>query len=72
MDWYRNVLAAGHCTLLWHGKTYAVEKSEPIERKTALPVFPPPLRQVLRMLGTQDFVRVKYQGVAMASETVNA
>src|SRR6266480_7077658 len=40
VDWYRNVLAAGHCTLLWHRRKYDIEKIEPIEIKTALSHFP--------------------------------
>ncbi|MBE3560587.1 MAG: hypothetical protein IMW89_15410 [Ktedonobacteraceae bacterium] len=29
VDWYRNVLATGSCTLLWHRKVYALGKPEP-------------------------------------------
>lgn len=69
VDWYRNVLAAGHCTLLWHGREYAIEKPEPIAVQTALPAFPQFLRMILRMLDTQHFVSMKYQGVVPAAET---
>jgi deazaflavin-dependent oxidoreductase (nitroreductase family) len=24
VDWYRNVLAAGWCTVIWHGKEYVI------------------------------------------------
>ena len=72
VDWYRNVLAAGHCTLLWHGRAYALEKPEPLAVQTALPAFPQPQRLILRMLGTQHFVSMKYQGVVRASETARA
>jgi deazaflavin-dependent oxidoreductase (nitroreductase family) len=58
VDWYRNLLAAGHCTLLWHGRVYAVEKPEPIDVKTALPAFPLAFRLILRR-SVQHFVRVK-------------
>jgi len=59
VDWYRNVLAAGHATLLWHGREYAVGKPEPIDVKTALPAFPSFIRTILRQQGVQHFVRVK-------------
>ncbi len=59
VDWYRNVLAAGHGTLLWHGREYAVGKPEPIDVKTALPAFPSFIRTILRLQGVQHFVRVK-------------
>src|SRR5215213_5136576 len=46
VDWYRNVLAAGHSTLLWHGRAYALEKPEPIAVETGLSAFPQPLRLI--------------------------
>jgi deazaflavin-dependent oxidoreductase (nitroreductase family) len=59
VDWYRNVLAAGHCTVLWHGREYPLGKPESIDVKTALPAFPPFLRMILRLRDTQQFVHVK-------------
>jgi len=64
VDWYRNILAAGGGTVFWHSRVYAVGKPEQIDANTALPAFPAPFRLILRRLGMQDFVRVKYQGVS--------
>jgi deazaflavin-dependent oxidoreductase (nitroreductase family) len=72
VDWYRNVLAAGHCTLLWHGRAYALEKPEPIAVKTALLAIPQPQRLILQLLGTQHFVGMKSQGVVPTPEAANA
>lgn len=72
VDWYRNVLAAGHCRVLWHGREYALGKPEPIEVKTALRAFPPLVRMILRLSGTQHFVSMKYQGSVSTSETTRA
>jgi deazaflavin-dependent oxidoreductase (nitroreductase family) len=58
VDWYRNILAAGHCRLRWHGGTYALVEPETIDLEAALPAFPFPLRPVLRILGKQDFFRM--------------
>ena len=58
VDWYRNILAAGLGTLLWHGSVYAVGKPEPIDVETALPAFPLAFRPILRRR-VQHFVRVK-------------
>ena len=58
VDWYRNLLAAGHATLHWHGRVYAIEKPEPIDVETAMPAFPPAFRPILRRR-VQHFVRVK-------------
>jgi deazaflavin-dependent oxidoreductase (nitroreductase family) len=60
VDWYRNMLAAGGCTVFWHRRVYAVGKPEPIDVKTALPAFPPLQQFILRLIGIQDFVRVKF------------
>ena len=59
VDWYRNLLTAGHGTLLWHGREYAVGKPELIDGKTALPAFSSSARMMLRLSGVQQFVRVK-------------
>jgi deazaflavin-dependent oxidoreductase (nitroreductase family) len=59
VDWYRNVLAAGHCTLLWHGSVYTVGKPEPIDAESALLAFPRPFKLILQRLGTHQFVHVK-------------
>jgi deazaflavin-dependent oxidoreductase (nitroreductase family) len=72
VDWYRNLVAAGHGTLLWHGKRYAIEKPEPIDVTTALPAFPPTFRPMLRLLGVQHFLRTKYQEVGSTMEAANA
>ncbi len=58
VDWYRNLLASGHATLLWHRNVYAVGKPEPIDVETALPAFPLAFRPILRRR-VQHFVRVK-------------
>jgi deazaflavin-dependent oxidoreductase (nitroreductase family) len=66
VDWYRNVLAAGHATLLWHGRVYALEKPEPFAPHTALPLFSPLQRLILRIRGTPQFVSMRSQGVLAA------
>lgn len=59
VDWYRNILAAQHGTILWHGRAYTLEKPEPVDVQTALPAFPPFVRQILRRFGTQHFISMK-------------
>lgn len=59
VDWYRNLLATGRGTLLWHGGTYEIGKPESIDRTTAMPHFPAFQRLILRLLDIQHFVRVK-------------
>ena len=72
VDWYRNLVAAEQGTLLWHGKRYAIEKPEPIDVTTALSAFPTTFKPLLRLLGVQHFLRVKYQLVGSTMEAANA
>ncbi len=59
VDWYRNLLAAGGATLLWHRRVYTIGKPEPIDAKTALTAFPSFFRLILGRSGTHDFVWIK-------------
>src|SRR5579862_6011067 len=70
VDWYRNVLAAGHCTLFWHRKVYTLEKPEALDAQTALSMYPFPQKLILRMLGTRHFARMIVQQPERASEPV--
>lgn len=63
VDWYRNVLAAGQATVVWHGREWDLASPVPVDVLTALPAFPQPLRFMLRMLSTRDFFRMKVQEV---------
>lgn len=63
VDWYRNVQAAGQCTLVWHRRVYALDGPEPLDPRAALPAFPPFERMILRMRGTQHFVRMRFHEV---------
>jgi len=64
VDWYRNVRAAGRCTVGWHGKTYALDQLTVVEMSMALPAFPLFLRSILRLRHTRDFVNMKARQVA--------
>lgn len=58
VDWYKNVLAAGGCTLIWHGKSYVIDKLEPLDAETGLSAFPLPAQLVLQLLQRQHFVKM--------------
>src|SRR5258706_15517931 len=42
VDWHKNVLAAGGCTLVWHGKAYAINRIEPLDSAAGRAAFPAP------------------------------
>ena len=59
VDWYRNILAAGRGTVLWHGKEYPVENPQPLRVGTGLHTFPIVLRLIVRIVGVQHFIQMK-------------
>jgi len=58
VDWYRNVLAAGHATLRWQGQEYVLENPQTIDARTGQDAFPFPPSLILRFLGVQYFFRM--------------
>ncbi len=42
VDWCRNVLAAGGCTISWHGHDYAVREPDVVDLATVLSLVPLP------------------------------
>lgn len=59
VDWHKNVLAAGGCTLVWHGKEYVIRKIEPLDTEVGRAAFPLPQQLILRALGRQHFEKMK-------------
>jgi deazaflavin-dependent oxidoreductase (nitroreductase family) len=57
VDWYKNVQAAGGCTILWHGKPYAIDHIEPVDPASGRAAFPLPFRIIMTLLDMQHFVR---------------
>ena len=62
VDWYRNVLAAGRCSLVWHGKTYQLERPQPVDSETGLSAFPFPFSPMLKLMGIRHFFRMEISG----------
>lgn len=54
-------LAAGSCTLVWHGQEYVINKIEPLDTETGRATFPLPARLILRLLGRKHFEKMKFQ-----------
>jgi deazaflavin-dependent oxidoreductase (nitroreductase family) len=59
VDWYRNILAAGQGTVVWHGKEYPVENPEPLAARSSLSALPLALRLIVRIVGIQHFIEIK-------------
>ncbi|HEX5689024.1 MAG TPA: hypothetical protein VFX76_03435 [Roseiflexaceae bacterium] len=61
VDWHKNVVAAGGCTLLWHGREYALARPEPLDTATGRAAFSPFQQLILRLLGRTHFERLRFQ-----------
>lgn len=61
VDWHKNVVAAGGCTLIWHGKEYTINHIEPIDTATGRAAFSPLQQVILHLLGRKHFERLTFQ-----------
>lgn len=61
VDWYKNVLAAGGCTVIWHGQAYRINKIERLDSETGRAAFPQLARLILRLLGRRHFEKMTFQ-----------
>lgn len=60
VQWYRNVVAAGHCVVVYQGVEYQISGIGPLDRETGLRAFGNPAAVILRLLRRHEF-RVLYQ-----------
>jgi hypothetical protein len=56
VDWFRNVMAAGKCTLRWNGHKYSLEKPEVIASAEALGAFPLSEKIIFALGGIEQYV----------------
>lgn len=61
VDWYKNVLAAGGCTIVWHGKDYVIDGIEPLNTETGRATFPRAAQLIFHLLNLRHFVKLKGQ-----------
>jgi deazaflavin-dependent oxidoreductase (nitroreductase family) len=66
VDWYRNVVAAGRCNIIWHSQDFTIDHIETMDVEKGLSVFAFPKSGILRFLGIHDFVRMTVQAVEPA------
>jgi len=56
--WYRNVIAAGHCTVVHRGRKIKIDRVEPCDAEAGLRAFGNPAALVLRALRRREFRRL--------------
>jgi len=67
VDWCRNILAAGQCTIQWHGNSYTVVEPALINAEHVIAVVAPVRRRILRMIGVKDVLKVRISNVTPVS-----
>ena len=58
VDWYRNVVAANGCRILFHGVEHVIEGLEPIPTAEGITAFTPGQQRILRLLRREHFVKL--------------
>ena len=58
VDWFQNVMAAGHCTIVRGGKEIVIDRIEPMDADAGRQAFPLAARIGLRILRRHDYVRM--------------
>ena len=61
VNWYRNIVAAGGCVVLFRGKEYRVTAIEPCDAETGRAAYPAPARIVLKLTGRNEFRLLRVQ-----------
>jgi deazaflavin-dependent oxidoreductase (nitroreductase family) len=61
VDWYKNVVAAGGCMVVWHGQEYVIDTIESVDTETGRATFSPSRQLLLRLLRRKHFEKLKVQ-----------
>ena len=57
VQWYRNVIAAGSCKIIYKGVGHDIIGIEPVDAAAGLAAFPASQRRILTLLRRKHFVR---------------
>ncbi len=63
VDWYKNVVANGGCSLQWKNKEFNLIHPELVDRDTALQAFPRIFQKALRKVGIQYYLKLEVSEV---------
>jgi deazaflavin-dependent oxidoreductase (nitroreductase family) len=61
VDWHKNIVAAGGCTLVWHGRAYPINRIEPLDAETGRAAFSAFQQLILRLLRRTHYERLTLQ-----------
>ena len=55
VDWYRNIVAAGECTIRYRGRKHHIVAIEPCDAADGRAAYPAPARLILKALHRDEF-----------------
>ncbi|WP_350348950.1 nitroreductase family deazaflavin-dependent oxidoreductase [Agromyces sp. G08B096] len=55
VNWYRNIVAAGRCTVVWRGREHPVDGIEPYDAEAGRRAFGFPASALLKLLRRHEF-----------------
>lgn len=55
VNWYRNIVAAGGCVVVFGGQEYGINAIEPYDAAAGRAAFPPVRRAILTLTRRKDF-----------------
>ena len=55
VNWYRNIVAAGHGIIVWHGREYPIDRIEPYPTDAGRRAFGVPASWLLTLLRRSEF-----------------
>lgn len=58
VNWYRNIVATGHCVIVHRGVEHMIDRIEPMDAPAGLAAYPAGQRIVLRLLRRRDFIHL--------------
>ncbi|MDM4761972.1 nitroreductase family deazaflavin-dependent oxidoreductase [Galbitalea sp. SE-J8] len=58
VNWYRNIVAAGRCEVVFHGEDIAIDRIERMPTDAGRAAFPPLERRVLALLRRDQFIHL--------------
>lgn len=70
VDWFKNVMAAGGCDLIYRGKVYRAMKLETIPIEAGVGAFPGWVQSRLRRMDTESLLRINQVGAAPDGEAL--
>jgi len=68
VDWHKNVLAAGGCTVIHHGKAYVIDGIEAMSTEAGRAAYPAGMQPLMRLLGLKHFELLKIPQAQPAGE----